>query len=94
MPRHPSPADQASRWQRALNESWPYRNKGGYHARGIPDQVHPITVEVRIVWARDGEEWVTGRADRWIETHVHVSVNDDRLQVPGVWVRPGDVRRI
>lgn len=78
--------------QHVLNESWPLTDRDGKtHARGIPDQDR-IDVEVRIVWERDGEQWVAGRATRWTASHVFVRVRDPRLLVPHVWVRAGDVR--
>lgn len=79
--------------QDVLNESWPYRRPdGSTHAIGIPTRPG-IDVDVRIVWKRDGEQWVPGVADRWTQPHVHVSVSDERLPVPGIWVLARDVRR-
>ena len=64
--------------QTVLNESWPLSDKAGGHARGIEDQPEPIDVEVRIEWADDGEEWLSGRAHRWTKSHVFVRFQDPR----------------
>lgn len=76
-----------SKWQKILNQDWPA------NARVIRDQAQPIPVRARIVWERDGEEWIEGRAVRWTRSHVFVAFGDERWQVLGVWLRPGDVRR-
>lgn len=43
--------------QTVANESWPFKDSKGEHARGIPN--HPpeacVLVEVRVVFATDGE---------------------------------------
>jgi hypothetical protein len=74
-------------WRDVLNMHWPpeptvfrRRDKG-------------IAVRVRIVWDRDGEEYVEGVATRWDADHVYVEVIDKRLQGNGVWVKPCDVYR-
>jgi hypothetical protein len=82
-----TPGPPGSRWQRILNESFPR------DARDIPAQRDPIPVRVRVVWKRDGEEWVDGEATRWTERVVFVEFRDRRLSTIGVWVRPNDVRR-
>ena len=80
--------------QTVLNEAWPLRDRDGRHARGIPDQPHPIDVDVRLELATDGEQWLPGRAQRWTRTHVYVTaLNDARVRPPGVWVLAADVRR-
>lgn len=90
---HSTPPPPPRAWQKVLNEAWPLTDPTGRpHARGIPDR-DPIPVTVRVVFQDDGETWLTGLADRWHGQHVHVSVGDPRLQVPGVWVLAGDVRR-
>ena len=48
---------------------------------------------VRIVWQRDGEEWINGVARRWDSEHVWVEFGDMRNVTSGAWVRPVDVRR-
>ena len=79
--------------QRVLNESWPLTRKDGTkHANGIPDR-DPIPVRVRLVFERDGEVFVDGRAQRWTPTHVFVAVGDPRIQIGAVWVAASDVRR-
>ena len=65
--------------QVVLNESWPLSDKAGGHARGIEDQPDPIDVEVRVEWAKDGEEWLQGRAWRWTKSHVFVRFQYPRL---------------
>ncbi len=77
-----------SRWQRALNEACPA------NARHIGDAPGPVPVRARVVWERDGEEWVDGTAIRWDRSHVLVQIND-RARCPtiGFWLRPQDVRR-
>jgi hypothetical protein len=59
----------------------------------IPDQRDPILVKVRVVWQRDGEEWIDSDATRWTDRVVFVTFGDRRLSTIGVWVAPGDVRR-
>jgi hypothetical protein len=93
MHKAPPPPDR-SRWQHVLNEHWPFVDRNGQrHARGVPDQKTPIPVRVRVVWERDGEEWIEGMARRWTQTAVYVSIDDDRRQTNGVWVAPNDVQR-
>ena len=87
-------APQNDRIQRVLNERWPLRDRQGFHARGIPDQPHPITVRARVIWEKDGEEWITGRATRWTQTSVFVVLADSRSHAIGVWLSPDDVRRV
>lgn len=91
--RDGEPMGPGSRYQKVENESWPLRDKNGFHARGIKTRDYTIPVTVRLVFKRDGETFLEGRADRWTKTHVHVSLVDPRLQVDGVWVRAGDVKR-
>jgi hypothetical protein len=73
--------------QEVLNHHWPrdpqrYR----YQEPGVP-------VRVRIVWERDGEEYVEGMARCWDSSHVYVEVRDVRNATNGVWVKPHDVYR-
>jgi hypothetical protein len=81
----PGPPD--GRWQRILNVTFP-RN-----ARDIPTHRDPIPVRVRVVWKRDGEEWIDGEATRWTDRIVFVEFWDRRLATIGTWVKPRDVRR-
>lgn len=56
-------------------------------------------VEARLVWERDGAEWVATVAAGWthanlIERLVLVNVNDTRCRFAAVWLPAADVRRI
>lgn len=62
-----------------------------YTAARYPDG--PIPVLARLVWTRDGAEWVEGRAMGWTRRLVLVEVIDARLQINGVWLEAHDVRR-
>jgi hypothetical protein len=75
-------------WQRVLNARFPP------HARRLEDRAEPVRGEARAVWERDGEEWVPGVAVRWDRQHVLVRLNDRRLASVGVWLSPGDFRRV
>jgi len=96
----PPPPDW-SKNQKVLNEHWPQTDRRGQlHARDVPDQKHPIAVRVRVVWERDGEEWIEeGMARRWTHARgrtrasVYVTFDDERLRGSGVWVAPSDVKR-
>lgn len=72
--------------QAVLNESWPDQPRG-------LSRREPIDVQVRIVWAVDGEQWIDGRAVRWTGRHVYVEFDDRRIRTTGVWVAPADVVR-
>lgn len=77
------------RWQTVLNMHWPRRPRAfRTHWPGIP-------VHVRIIWQRDGVEYLPGTARRWDAGHVYVEVpdHDGRLRGNGVWVKPADVYR-
>lgn len=74
-------------WQGALNEQWPP------NPRGFIDQPDPVYCWALVEWERDGVEWVEGRAIRWDQHHVLVSIGDHRCSTIGFWLRPGDVRR-
>jgi hypothetical protein len=63
------------------------------NARHIPDAPEWIKVEAWIQWERDEAEWVDGYAIGWSRHHVLVSIDDARLQVRRVWLKPYDVRR-
>jgi hypothetical protein len=55
-PGHEAPKVR-SQHVRILNEHWPLRDaKGNAHAKGIPDQAHPIPVRVGVVWDGGGEQ--------------------------------------
>ncbi len=73
--------------RRVLNTHWPraplaFRT----HRPGI-------AVTVRIVWDRDGEQYMRASAVRWSREHVYVEFVDQRLDGNGVWVKPEDVYR-
>jgi hypothetical protein len=75
-------------WQRVSNERWPAKPRGFRDRPGI-------RVRARIMWERDGEEWLPGTAVRWNARHVFVLVQESRgrLRGQGVWLAPADVRR-
>jgi hypothetical protein len=79
-----------TKWQQVLNEHWPAK------PRQYKTHEQGIRVSVRVVWERDGEEWLPGTATRWDAQHVYVElhVTHGRLQAQGVWVKPADVRRV
>jgi hypothetical protein len=87
--RFPSPAERATDFQRVLNAHWP----SVAVATGLPDQ--PVTYQVwaRVVWERDGEQWMYAEAVKWNTQYVKVAINDRRMQVVWTWLRPADVRR-
>lgn len=71
------------RWQKVLN-SLP--------ARARPDR-KKIPVRARVVWERDGEEWLDGNAlrlDPGIAIFVELS-GQPRCKFTGVWLDPKDV---
>jgi hypothetical protein len=82
-----TPGPPGGLWQTITNERFPR------DARSIPNQRNPISVRVRVVWERDGEEWIDGDATRWTDRVVFVTFGDRRLSTIGVWVVPGEVRR-
>lgn len=86
MVEHRAPPPHWPAWQRVLNDSWPSRPR---------DVVlrDPIPVRVRVVWARDGETVVDGRAVGWIGRHVRVELDDPRLGPLATWVDASDVHR-
>ena len=73
--------------QQVENEEWP----PGETARFLADHTR-IEVEARVVWARDGEEWVRGHVTRWVRPVVLVELHDRRRA--RVWLPAGDVRRV
>ncbi|MET0887742.1 MAG: hypothetical protein ABWX92_14980, partial [Mycetocola sp.] len=85
--------------QKVLNESWPFRDSKGRHARGIDDRPakDQRLVTVRLVLKSDGEVFLPGRATRWTDlpadrAHVFVVVDDPRVRRGMVCVRFRDVR--
>jgi hypothetical protein len=83
---HTIPSASWRSWQRVLNERWPP------DPRDVPER-EAIPVRVRVVWERDGEEWVDGLACRWTRERVYVELRDVRSMTLGVWVSASDVRR-
>lgn len=83
VPHHPE------RFQDVLNSSWPPPDV----ARRQSDRPDSIDVQVRVVWATDGERWLEGTATRWHGRHVFAYLRDDRLRLGLVWVAAGDVER-
>jgi hypothetical protein len=83
-----------AREQKVLNESWPFKDAKGRHARGIDDQPagNQRACLVRVELEQDGEVILPGRATRWNSSHVYVIVNDQRVPRQAVWVRAHDVR--
>lgn len=65
--------------------TWRYwqkiRNDAG--ARGSFRERPPVPVRARIVWERDGAEWVDGA--------IFVELNDRRCQTIGAWLPPDNV---
>jgi hypothetical protein len=74
--------------QLITNSCWP-RYPTNFRER------EPIPVWVRIVWARDGEEWCAGEADRWNPWFVRVRFDytEPRAVQRLTWVQPRDVHR-
>jgi hypothetical protein len=71
-----------------LNMHWPTNPAAFQH------RTEGIRVRVRLVWERDGEEYLEGVATRWDADHVYVEIrHENRLQGNGVWVKPSDVFR-
>jgi hypothetical protein len=73
--------------QEVLNHHWPA------HPRGLRTHEPGVPVRARIIWKRDGEEYIDGVARRWDDAHVYVEVKDVRSAVNGVWLKPQDVYR-
>lgn len=77
--------------QRVLNESWPAPEV----ARKLRDveSYRQIPVSARIVFEKDGPQWLEGTATRWTRIHGCVMLADQRLIVPYVWLNATDIRR-
>ncbi|NED96431.1 hypothetical protein G1H11_14065 [Phytoactinopolyspora alkaliphila] len=77
------------REQAILNTHWP-ANPRSYrtHHPGVP-------VRARVIWERDGVEYVEGVARRWDAKHVYVEIlrSGGRLNTNGCWLKPCDVYR-
>lgn len=69
-------------WQEVLNR---------LPARDLPDRP-AVSVRARLVWARDGVEWVDGEARRLDPgVAIYVELRDRRCNTLGVWLSPDDV---
>lgn len=53
-----------------------------------------VPVRARIMWERDGEEWIDGHALRLDENGpaIYVEFGDKRKKFTGVWLHPDDVQ--
>lgn len=81
-------AERAGRHQAILNAH-------AIPARRAQRTLHPEpTVEVRLVWERDGEELVRAVATAFTTRLALVRIADDRWPTLGVWLHPDDVRRL
>lgn len=70
-------------WQKILNEE---------DARPSFRDRPPAPVRARVVWERDGEEWVDGTAERLgFDGAIYVRLHDRRCSTLGAWLRPDDV---
>lgn len=78
--------------QNVTNAHWPLPAIA-QTLRDVPT-AEQIPVTARIVFDVDGEQFLPGDAVRWVPgRYVCVAVQDPRLLVPYVWLRPADVRR-
>lgn len=84
---HAAPRPHWPRWQDVINTSWPPNPRDVVRRE-------PIPVRCRVVWKRDGEQLVDGRAIGWISRHVWVELGDDRLGPLATWLDAGDVTRM
>jgi hypothetical protein len=53
----------------------------------------PVPITARILWDRDGEEWIETEALGWTGNEVYVRMTDRRYQLRAVWLDAADVRR-
>lgn len=74
--------------------TWRYWQRIGNAAgaRGSFRDRPPLPVRARVVWERDGAEWVDGTATRLgFDGAIFVELSDRRCSTIGVWLHPGDV---
>lgn len=74
--------------------SWRYWQKIGNDAgaRGSFRDRPAAPVRARVVWERDGAEWVEGTATRLgFDGAIFVELSDRRCATIGVWLAPDDV---
>lgn len=75
-------------WQKILNADFPPGPVPSAYAR------EPVPVVARVVWERDGEEYLDCLAIRWTRTHVLVDLTRTRgCSTIGPWLVARDVRR-
>lgn len=89
-PPPPGPFDEDDRLQRILNAKpgpgpWP---NAVLHRLRVP-----IPVAVRLVWERDGVEYLDTIATAWGGLHVLVTITDRRRRFGFVWLHCDDVGR-
>ena len=87
---------------RRVSQSWD-AHRGDWqailNARDVPPlraqtiAADPIPVRVRIVWERDGLEFLDAVATGWTSRLVLVDLDDRRARLRAVWLDPSDVRR-
>jgi hypothetical protein len=68
-----------------------------YPPDGVPRLLRErdaIPVSARVVWEQDGEEWISGRAVKWVRPVVFVLISDERHGGAGLWLPAADVRRL
>ncbi|MBD0292955.1 MAG: hypothetical protein ICV70_05215 [Jiangellaceae bacterium] len=53
----------------------------------------PVPVRARIMWDRDGEEWIDTAALGWTGREVYVQMPDRRYRFTAVWLPAVDLRR-
>lgn len=83
----PDQPEHVLKWQAVVNEHWPPS------PIQLKDRDRAIPVRARIVWERDGEQYLDGLAKRWDAEHVYVEIVDVRLRTNGAWLKPSDVYR-
>ncbi|WP_313420581.1 hypothetical protein [Brevibacterium casei] len=70
-------------WQKVCNAA---------AARSSYQDRPPVPVRARVVFDRDGEAWLDGRATRLgFDGTIFVELVDRRMQTVGVWLLPDDV---
>lgn len=81
------------------SQSAGYREQEIHNALPVPprraqvDAVEPIPVRLRVVWEKDGQEFLDTVALGWTRRIVRVQVYDVRSRIVARWFAPEDVRR-
>jgi hypothetical protein len=57
------------------------------------DPLGGAAIRARLVFARDGEQWLYGWAVAWTKDAVCVQLEDRRLPTSRIWLAPSDVQR-